>query len=225
MIETFPSRDALADATADALTEILTAPGVGPLVCAGGSTPGPVYDRLATRDLPWDRLAVTLTDERWVDPTSDESNEKLIRQRLLTGSAARATFLPLKGDGASPEADAAAANTRLRDVPPWSAVLLGMGADGHVASLFPGSSALAAGLDFDAPDLVIAVDQAGLEPFVPRITLTARALVRAGVIIFLVSGEEKRTVIDRIATDPGYAPPAAAFLRQTRCPVRVMWAG
>ncbi|MGH7023025.1 MAG: 6-phosphogluconolactonase [Caulobacteraceae bacterium] len=224
MLETYDTREAWADAAAEAIADTLAAPGAGPFVATGGTTPGPCYDRLAKMDLPWRRIAVTLTDERFVDPSSDESNEKLVRQRLLVGKAAASRFLPLKGDGPTPEADAAAADERLRGLFPSAAVLLGMGPDGHVASLFPGSKALAAGLDFDTSRLAIAVDKAGLQPLVPRISLTARALTRSGLIVIFISGAEKRGVIERIEREPDFAPPAAAILRQMACPVRVLWA-
>jgi len=224
MIEVFTSREALADAAADAVSERLAARGPGALVAAGGSTPGPIFDRLSRRTLPWEDLTVTLTDERWVDPSSDDSNEKLVRGRLLVDEAAKATFLPLKGPGPTPEADAERADARLATLPSRAVVLLGMGADGHVASLFPGAPELVVGLDPDAERLCIPVPRPGLAPFVPRLTLTARAILRGELIILTVTGDGKRALIDRIAGDPAYAPPAATFLRQNRCPMRVFWA-
>jgi len=224
MIEAFANREALADAAALAVSERLSAPGGRVLAAAGGSTPGPIFDRLSRSDLSWAGVTVTLTDERWVDPSSDDSNENLVRRRLLVGDAAQATFLPLKGAGPTPEADAAAAEARLAALPALSLVLLGMGADGHVASLFPGTPELAAGLDPDGARLCLAVARPGLAPFVPRLTLTAHAILRAGLILLAVTGDEKRALIERIASDPDYAPPAATFLRQDRCQVRVLWA-
>ncbi len=99
-----------------------------------------------------------------------------------------------------------------------------MGDDGHVASLFPGIAELKAGLDLDGLSLVIPIAHAGLEPFVPRISLTARALLDTAAVILLISGAAKRAVVDRVAADPAYAPPAATILRQDRTTVRVMWA-
>jgi 6-phosphogluconolactonase len=223
-IETYSTREALADAAADILAGALGAADARAFAGAGGSTPGPVYDRLARRDLEWNRLSVTLTDERWVDPSSDESNERLMRERLLVDEAAGAAFVPLNGGHGAPQAEAAAAETRIRAILPFAAVLLGMGADGHVASLFPGAPELEVGLDLDAPRLCVAVDKAGLPPFVPRISLTARALTQAGLLLVLITGDDKREVIDRIGAEPSYAPPAATLLRQDRCPVRVLWA-
>jgi 6-phosphogluconolactonase len=223
-VETHSSRAALADAAADILAGVLGAADAHAFAAAGGSTPGPVYDRLARRDLEWDRLSVTVTDERWVDPASDESNEHLIRERLLVERAAGAAFVALKGGNGAPKSEAAAAETRVRAILPFAAVLLGMGADGHVASLFPGAPELEVGLDLDSQRLCVAVDKAGLPPVVPRISLTARALTQTGLLLVLVTGDDKRAVIERIGGDAAYAPPAATLLRQDRCPVRVLWA-
>jgi 6-phosphogluconolactonase len=221
-IEAFDGREALTDAAANALSERLTQGGL--LVVAGGSTPRPVYDRLSGRDLPWSEVTVTLTDERQVDSGSDDSNEKMVRARLLTAKAAAAPFLPLRSGRLEPLAEAAAAGMRVATHLPAAAVLLGMGADGHVASLFPNTPELAAGLDLDGEALCLPVARAGLAPFVPRLTLTARALTQTRLLILLISGDDKRALIERIGREETYAPPAATFLRQDRCPVRVLWA-
>ena len=221
-IETFASRDALADAAADALVAPLARGGL--VVVAGGSTPAPAYDRLSRRDLDWSAVTVTLTDERFVDPASDDSNGKMVRAQLLKDRAAAAAFLPLRQGGETPDDDANGAEAELSLLLPAAAVLLGMGADGHVASLFPGAPALAAGLDLDGERLCLGIAHGGLAPFVPRITLTARALTSTRLLILLISGDDKRALIERIGADDTYAPPVATFLRQDRCPVRVLWA-
>jgi 6-phosphogluconolactonase len=142
----------------------------------------------------------------------------------MVDKAAVARFLALKGAGATPDVDAAVADRALSGALPAAVVLLGMGDDGHVASLFPGIPELAIGLDLDGPRRAIAVARAGLEPFVPRISLTAHALVDTGAVILLISGPAKRAVIERIGADPPYAPPVATILRQDRTPVRILWA-
>jgi 6-phosphogluconolactonase len=223
-MEIFPDRAAQAAAAADMLAAALAAPGARSLVVTGGRSPGAVYDRLARQDLAWPEITVTLSDDRWVDSASPFSNEALVRERLLVGHAATARFLPLKGGGATPEADALAAEAALAALTPWAAVLLGMGEDGHIASLFPGDSDLAARLDPDGSRWCVGVAEAGLEPFVPRISLTVRALLDARLVVLLISGDAKRDLIERVRADPAYNPPVAAVLRQTRAPTRVLWA-
>jgi 6-phosphogluconolactonase len=212
MIETFADRETLADAATNAIAERLREGGL--FVGTGGSTPGPIYDRLAKRDLPWSRITVTLTDDRKVDPSSDESNEKLVRDRLLVGGAGAARFLSLR--------EPAEAGALLAPCLPAAATLMGMGGDGHVASLFPNSPERHEGMTSER--LVIPIAMAGLAPFVPRITLTLRALLQTGLVVLAVTGEDKRGVLERIAADPAYAPPAAAILRQSTVPVRTIWA-
>ncbi len=223
-IETFANHDALADAAADVIGQALGAPDARAFVATGGNSPGPTYDRLAKRDLGWSRITVTLSDDRWVDPTSPQSNEKLVRERLLVGAAAGAPFLPLKGVGASPEEDAAAVEGGLNLLLPFTVVLLGMGPDGHIASLFPGAPDLPEVLAPDGERLCVGVATAGQPPFLPRISLTVAALIQSRLIVLLISGDAKRAVVERVGADGGYAPPVAAVLRQERSAVRILWA-
>ena len=223
-IEAFADRATLTSTTADIIADALAAPGARSLVATGGSTPRPVYDALAKRNLDWARVTVTLTDERWVDLASPLSNEGLVRARLLTGPAAAARLVALKGAGASPPVDALAAEPALAALTPFDVVLLGMGPDGHIASLFPGDPGLAAALDPAGERLCVGVDHAGLDPFVPRISLTARAVLDALLIVLLVTGEDKRALIARVIDDPALNLPVAAVLRQSATPVRVLWA-
>jgi 6-phosphogluconolactonase len=223
VLEIFPSAEAAADAAAQAIVTHLALPGPRRMIVTGGSSPGPVYDRLVDVDLGWSRISVTLSDERFVDPADERSNAWLVRQRLLRGHAAAATFLPLKGHGPTPDADALAAEPAIEALLPFDAVLLGMGPDGHVASLFPSTPGVADLLDPAADRAVVGVDVAGLEPFVPRITLTGRSLMSGGLIVVVVSGQAKRALIERTLVDPTFAPPIAAVLRQGAAPVRVLW--
>jgi 6-phosphogluconolactonase len=223
-MEIFPDRQSLAEAAAKALSDALSGLGPKSLVVTGGTSPGPVYDRLSVLDLDWADVTVTLSDERWVDARSPDSNERLVRERLLTGRAAAARLLPLKGAGTSPEEDALAVEPKLRNLAPWSAVLLGMGEDGHIASLFPNDPELAARLDPGSERLCVGVGMSGLPPYVARITLTARALLTGRLVVVLITGEAKRAVIERVLIDQTYAPPVAAILRQCRVPVLILWA-
>jgi len=222
-LEAFATADAAAAAAAQAIVDQLTPPGPKRLIVTGGRSPGPVYDRLTQTDLDWSRITITLSDERFVDPGAPDSNERLVRERLLRGRAAAAGFVPLKGKCSTPAEDAVAVEPLLRALVPFDVALLGMGDDGHIASLFPGAPRLAAALDPDSERFVIGVEVAGLAPYLPRISLTGRALFDSRLIVLLTSGEPKRSLIERVLTDPAFAPPVAALIRQTRAPVRLLW--
>jgi 6-phosphogluconolactonase len=222
-IETFENAEAAAEAAALAIAEALTDPGPRTLVATGGRTPWPAYDALSKMDLAWDEITVTQTDERFVEPSSEDSNARLIRERLLTGKAARARFVPLKGDGSNPEADAKAAEAQLAPLLPTAATLLGMGDDGHIGSIFPSDPRLADWLDPNGERLVIGVTTAGEKPYVPRISMTVRALLSTGLLTILITGEGKRKLMER-ALSGDASLPVSAVLRQDRAPLRIFWA-
>jgi len=222
-IETYPDAESAAAAAAQAIVGQLRGPGAKRLMVTGGRGPGPVYDRLADADLDWSSVTVALSDDRFTDPSDELSNERLVRQRLLQRHAAAAKLAPLRGKGVSPDEDAAAAEPRIAALAPFDATLLGMGPDGHIASLYAANTDAAQWLDPDCARWVVPVRSAGWSPYVPRLSLTARALFDARLIILLVGGEQKRDVIRQIEADPVFSPPAAALLRQTRSPVRILW--
>jgi 6-phosphogluconolactonase len=213
--ETFPDGASLADAVTGAVIDRLAA-GLAArerasLVVTGGRSPGPVYDRLAGADLDWAHVAVTLSDERQVDADSPNSNARQLRERLFVGRAAAAQFLPLT-DYAEPA---------LRKLMPFDAVMLGMGEDGHVASLIPGSPVMAQAA---GPALVAESPQGFGSPPVPRISLTFAALLQSRAIFLLIAGEAKRQVIDRALGPAGADLPVATILNQGEVPVRIFWA-
>jgi 6-phosphogluconolactonase len=217
MIEVFPTPAAAADAAAlgvaDRLRDALATRGRAALVATGGRSPGPVYDRLARApQLDWARVVVTLSDERCVAAEDPRSNAGLVRARLLVGEAAKASFLPLW-----PEPPPAA----LRALAPFDAVLLGMGEDGHVASLIPGDPQLARHLDPAAEPAIVAVPAGLGQPPVARVSLTLPALADARSIFLLIAGATKREVVAR-ALD-GADLPVRALIDQARVPVRVIW--
>lgn len=222
MIETFVDADALADAAAawilDGLDHGLAARGHASLVGTGGRSPGPVYDRLSRAELDWGRVSVTLSDDRFVPPDHPDSNEGLVRRRLLVGPAAAASFQPLRYDVADEDASAEAAEPHIRPLAPFDVVMLGMGEDGHVASLIPGDPRLAEGLDPKGERLVLGV-AAGLgNPPLPRMTLTLPTLASARRILILISGESRRRVFEG-----GGARPVHVLAETTTSPLRVLW--
>lgn len=163
----------------------------------GGTTPGPVFDSLSAAELDWDRVSVLLTDERWVPEASPRSNTGLLRQRLLTNKAREATLVPLYADADAPEAVIDDLAAGVAACLPLSIVLLGMGADCHIASLFPGADALEAALDRQAPPLMAMRAPGAPEP---RITLTAPVLQEALSVHILIVGPEKRAALERAET-------------------------
>ena len=217
MIETFRTTDAAAEAAAFGigrqLAEALRTHGRASLVATGGRSPGPVFDHLhAQPHIDWTRVVVTVSDERCVDAADPASNAKAVRERLLQGVAARAHMLPLW-----PEPPAGA----LEAIAPFDAVMLGMGEDGHIASLIPGDPGLAAAMDPASTRLTVSVPEGLGKPPVARISLTFAALLQSRAIFLLIAGDAKREVIARAQT--GADLPVTALISQTRVPVRVLW--
>jgi 6-phosphogluconolactonase len=169
----------------------------GDIVLTGGSTPRAAYEHFVEAV---DQVGIDLSqttfwvgDERCVDPDDDRANYKMIRQSLLDPLGDRARFVRMKGE-LGPEEGAADYERALAEAggPVFDLLLLGIGPDGHCASLFPGQSSLN-----ERERLVVGVPQAGLEPFVPRISLTLPALASARQVVFLATGESKAEAIAR----------------------------
>jgi 6-phosphogluconolactonase len=192
------------------------------LIVPGGRTPGLFLSKLSHRALAWDRVQVTGSDERWVDASSPDSNEGLVRRTLIANAAAAATFVSLYTGAASPEAGLAEAETRVAAMArPFDAVVMGMGDDGHFASLFPGEPALEIGLDLDASALCVPARGPAGGP--PRLSLTLSALAKARHIYILATGADKREVWQASADQSPAILPAAALHRLTGTPVDFMW--
>jgi 6-phosphogluconolactonase len=226
-IETFADAQALAEASAAVLADALSrrldeGPGNARLMLTGGSTPVACYEVLKDRPLDWGRVELALTDDRFVPPNDPNSNEKLVRDHLLKGPAAAAHLTPLWSDAGSPQDAAAKAEPGIRALGRMDAVLLGVGPDGHICSLFPGSPERAEGMDPDAGRLVIGVPKAEQPPYVPRITLTWPAFMNTDLVVILISGTDKKQVIE--AALAGADMPVRAVLTQTQVPVRILWA-
>lgn len=204
----YPDRElmflSLANEIAAELAQAVRLHGRASLSVPGGTTPGPVFDTLSGTELPWEDIAVFLNDERWVPEESPRSNTRLLRERLLRGPARAARLVPLYAPAETPEDMLPALCDALAPHLPISVLLLGMGADMHTASLFPGADRLAEALAADAPILLpMRADAAGE----PRVTLTAPVLRAAMHIHVLITGADKRAALDRAATlGPQEAP-------------------
>lgn len=207
----YPDREFMMVSLADKLaSELRLALQQGPatLSVPGGTTPGPVFDILSGLDLDWAQVSVLLNDERWVGEDSPRSNTRLLRERLLRNRAAAAHLVPLHVDTPTPEEGLPGLMSGVEAALPISVLLLGMGADMHTASLFPGADRLEEALASDAPPLMALRAEAAGEP---RITLTARVLRDAMHCHVLITGEEKRAAIERAET-----------LKEADAPIRVV---
>jgi 6-phosphogluconolactonase len=192
------------------------------LVVSGGTTPARCLQLLAETDLAWAKVHVLLSDERWVAADADDSNEKLVREQLLRGRAAAAKLLPVFDAANGVAARCESLDREIRTLPfPFACALLGMGEDGHFASLFADADTLREGLDVDNTHLCVAVHTAA-SPY-PRVSLTLSALSRSDEIVLLIFGATKREVYEK-AKVSGNTWPVASLLKQKRAPVRVYWA-
>ncbi len=209
----------LAEAVAEALRQDLARQERALLVVSGGATPVPFFRALAAMALPWSRVDVTLADERWVSEEHADSNARLVGEHLLGGPAAEATFVPLTTVDPTPEQGAETVAKRLASLAwPASAVVLGMGGDGHTASLFPDSQELSLALSTDEP--AVAVRAPSQQQ--PRITLSADRLHQARRHFLLITGGDKQAVLARaLLGDDARELPIRAFLA---CPLAIYWA-
>ena len=206
----------LAEAMAGELRSALLG-GDATLSVPGGTTPGPVFDLLSRADLDWSRVAVLLNDERWVEESSPRSNTRLLRERLLVNRAAQAQLLPLHAPTVTPEVSLDRLADGIRPHLPVEVLLLGMGADMHTASLFPGADRLVEALADDAPILMPMRAEAAGEV---RITLTAPVLRAAKHIHIMITGAEKRAALERAQG----LPPEKAPVRTVLDRATVHWA-
>lgn len=199
----------VADTLASELRMCLTMHDHASFAVPGGTTPGPIFDLLSAADLDWGRVHVMLTDERWVDEENSHSNARLVKRHLLAGPAARAQFLPYYRDGMSAAEGSAAVAETLAGELPLSLLLLGMGADMHTASLFPGGEGLEAAMASDAP-LLCPVQPATQD--MARVTLPAHVLRGAMSTHLVIYGDDKRAALERAQSLPPEEAPIAAVL-------------
>ncbi len=219
---------ALADDVATWLAQALADRGHASLVVSGGRSPVAFFNALSDAALDWGRITITLADERWVAPDDEASNEHLLRQHLLRGRAAAAHFIPLKSPTATAEQALAERGAALAAVLPAADVLmLGMGDDGHTASLFPDAAGIEASLDPHAAPALVAMHPT-LAPHA-RISFNLAALVAARHAVLLLAGAGKREVLARACPAGllGALPPAplpiAALWHHRRGQLDIVW--
>lgn len=210
--------EALAAFVAERLEAALAARGAASLVVSGGRTPAGMFRRLSERELRWRSVTVTLADERCVAPGHPDSNEGAVRRDLLRGPAAAARLVPLWSPAATPEAAAARATARLEALAgPFDLVLLGVGEDGHTASLFPGAPELPGALEEGAAPACVAITPPAARH--RRLSLNRAALLRTRALVLHVVGEAKRDVLSRAQEGgPMHELPVRLALQAVRVP-------
>jgi len=227
-LKRFGSADALESEVASdigaQLARAITVRGEAGLLVSGGHSPAGLFERLRTQALDWSRVSIALVDERWVERTDPGSNERFLRETLLRDAAAAARFFGLKNPAPSPDLGAAAAwNASARIPRPVDVTVLGMGDDGHTASLFPGSPNLKSALDPETAEGYVGM----WSPSVPhaRLSLNLRALLNSRrILIFLLAEAKLRTYAAACRPGPVEEMPVRAVLRQQQVPVEVVWA-
>lgn len=205
----------VADFAAAALQNTLSRQQQVTLAVPGGNTPRHYLPALAKCALPWDRITVTLTDERWVDTDDEQSNERLVQHFLMQHLPKNAHFVGLKTDHTDPFTAVESVHQRLTALPlPLSLALLGLGEDGHIASLFPGMS----------PEIPTTRHCVVVAPPIapsPRISLSLTLLAQSEQIALVVTGQNKRMLLDRLTKLPDSQLPIVRLLKRTKIPVIV----
>ena len=220
-----PDRQSWANKAAEKIVELLdgsiASRGEASLVVAGGTTPQPIFNRLSQMHLDWPKVHVGVTDERWVKASHRDSNAHLVRHSLLRNQAKSAHFHPLYIDKPRPSAAVAEAERTISAMPrPFDVVLLGMGTDGHFASLFPGLPETKAGLDLHNPALCVAVDKQ--QNGYARMSLTISALLHSRLILVAISGRPKRAVALQALAGAGNTP-IATLLSHRKDDLEFLW--
>ncbi len=207
-VTTVPDAAALAKAAAERIIARIAANKDRVAIClTGGSSPKQLYSLLATdtyRDqIPWDRVHWFIGDERFVRADDPLNNMSMARQSFLDRNAPGANIHPIPTDTATPKESARRYESELKSFygaevldptrPLFDLVLMGVGPDGHTASLFPDYPAVE-----EIERWVVGVPQAHVEPFVPRVTLTLPALNSCREMLFEVAGSEKRVILTRL---------------------------
>ena len=195
------------------------------LAVSGGNTPKCFFHQLSHQQLPWERVTVTVVDERWVAADHSDSNARLVAEHLLQHRARAAAFVSLKTDHDTPREAVGEVEMRLAQlVMPFDAVILGMGLDGHTASFSPGAAALREALDRDSGRLCVAV-----EPPVAahrRMTLSLPAILNTRFLALHIEGADKLQILQRaLGQMSEQLLPVSAVLKQTQVPVHTFYAG
>jgi len=217
----------LAQNIAKHLQVAIEARGQALLVVSGGKSPVALFEALRVQSIAWDKVIITLADERCVPNTHSDSNACLVRTHLLQERAAAARLVPMIPDGlplTTPASLAQHATHALRALGDADVLVLGMGADGHTASLFPDASNLPLAMDLTQSPACVAIDLLHPPANAPyaRISQNLSMLLTARHIMLPISGDDKRAVLQAAKAAPSLALPVSKLLHQDRAPL-TLW--
>ncbi|MGB0833931.1 MAG: 6-phosphogluconolactonase [Psychrobium sp.] len=203
----------LAKDIAAKLTAAIETRGQASFFVSGGRSPIALFEQLSQTELAWDKVTISLVDDRWVDSKHESSNELLVNTHLLKGFAAKANFIGLVGNEESAFGGVDSAVAKIRDIDEIDVLILGMGEDGHTASIFPCSEQVDAAMAKDNNGRLIAT-QPTTAPF-ERISLTLNEILKAKQVYLPLSGANKVTVFEQAKQlDDVKKMPIAAVIKQ-----------
>ena len=223
----YDSVDEMADAVAGDIGFIIEsavdARGEALVAFPGGSTPLPVFEKLAAAKLPWKRVTIIPTDERLVPLTDERSNARLLAQAFLPVGA---RVFPYCSDITDPKLAGNSANAKLQDLKfPLDLAWLGMGADGHTASMFAGPD-LDEAMDAPKGRHAVGVTPDPMpDPAVARVTLTRSAILSARTVLITITGDSKKALLEG-AIEDGHSSklPIGRLLAEAEQPIDIHWA-
>lgn len=214
---------ALSEKVAGLLVASIADQGSASLVVSGGRTPMGFFHLLSQQVLDWSKVTILLADERWVNSDHVASNEKLVRENLLINEASQAVYLALKNNAEQAVDGVAECQQALAGIGTFTVLILGMGDDGHTASLFPESEALAEGLNMASGRDCIAVTPVHAPH--QRMSLTLPRLLNSQQIVLHISGASKQQVLNQANSgDDVMEFPIRSILQQQQAPVSIFWA-
>jgi len=226
-VHAFTQQDDLTEALSQSiiaqLQEAIATKGKASLLVSGGSTPKPLFAKLKKATLQWDKVTIGLCDERWVPSSHADSNEQFVKDFLMQDKAGKASFVGMYKEGRNAHEAEAVCSQEMQQFLPFDVVILGMGADAHTASLFPGNEKLEEAFDLKNQDLCISIEPKSAPHM--RMSLTLSAILSAEHLYLHFEGKEKLSVYEEaISGDDRHTMPIRSVLNQDIKDIEVYYA-
>ena len=215
--------EALSQSILERLQEAIETRGKASLLVSGGSTPKPLFEKLKQAPLDWEKVSISLCDERWVPSSHEDSNEQFVKTYLMQEKASKANFVGMYKDGMDACKAEEACSLDMQELAPFDIVILGMGADAHTASLFPENEKLKEAFDLQNQNLCISIEPKTAPHM--RMSLTLSAILSAEHLYLHFEGKEKLAVYDKaVSGEDKYMMPIRSVLNQDIKDIEVYYA-